>query len=269
MTKIKIDNETQNPILLVSDLIKRFDHIVSSQGVIPPYIGMKFIDDDQSKENLLETFQSILEAQGVNALVNHYHPLAELVAEIIVHLESDSSFNKIEKPELPKICHSTNDNIKSLLHYVFHLKVEIKPLIDNQETYENENSFLRLLDKKRSLLNIGFFYEFTDGDINRIQILINELRAEISKSDLFEEDHRSRLLKRLERLQAEMHKKMSDIDRFWGLIGDAGVALGKFGKDAKPIVDRIKELSQIAWRTQSRAEELPSGSHNPLIEEQE
>lgn len=269
MTKISIEKETQSPVLVVSTLIKRFDHVVSSQGVIPAYIGMSFISDDLPKESFFETFHSILEAQGVSALVNHFHALADLVAEIIIHLESDSSFIRMKKPELPQIGHSTEDNIKNLLNYIIQLKIEIKPLIDNQEAYENENNFLRLLDKKRNSLNIGFFYEFTDGDINRIQILINELRNEINESDLFEEDHRSRLLKRLERLQAEMHKKMSDIDRFWGLIGDAGVALGKFGKDAKPIVDRIKELSQIAWRTQSRAEELPSGSHNPLIEEQE
>jgi hypothetical protein len=30
---------------------------------------------------------------------------------------------------------------------------------------------------------------------------------------------------------------MSNLDRLWGLIGEAGVALGKFGKDAKPLVD--------------------------------
>jgi hypothetical protein len=73
-------------------------------------------------------------------------------------------------------------------------------------------------------------------------------------------------LKRLESLQAEMHKRVSDLDRFWGLIGDAGVVLGKFGKDAKPFVDRIRDIADIVWRTQSRAEELPSGTSSPLLE---
>lgn len=59
---------------------------------------------------------------------------------------------------------------------------------------------------------------------------------------------------------------MSDIDVFWGLVGDAGVAIGKFGKDAKPFVDRIREITDIVWRTQSRAEELPSGTPTPLLE---
>ena len=58
---------------------------------------------------------------------------------------------------------------------------------------------------------------------------------------------------------------MADLDRLWGLVGDAGVAIGKFGKDAKPIVDRIREISDIVWRTQSRAEELPSDTPMELI----
>ena len=62
-----------------------------------------------------------------------------------------------------------------------------------------------------------------------------------------------------------MHKKISNLDRFWGLIGDAGVAIGKFGNDAKPIVDRIKEIADIVWRNQARSEELPSGTKIPFL----
>ena len=114
-------------------------------------------------------------------------------------------------------------------------------------------------------LSDAFSYEFSQGDLARVQQLINELREQISASNLFEADHQRRLLMRLEKLQSEMHKKVSDLDRFWGLIGDAGVALGKFGKDAKPIIDRMIEISNIVWRTQARAEELPSGAQFPLL----
>jgi len=115
-------------------------------------------------------------------------------------------------------------------------------------------------------LGVGFYYEFSQGDLDRVQVLISELREVISSSAGLEKDHKSRLLKRLEKLQSELHKKVSSLDRFWGLVGDAGVALGKLGKDAKPIVDRIKEISDIIWRTQSRAEELPSNAPKPLLE---
>jgi hypothetical protein len=118
-----------------------------------------------------------------------------------------------------------------------------------------------------SMLNLRFTYVFSDGDLNRIQTLINELRDLIKGSKEFEENHRERILKKLEKLQAELHKRMSNLDTFWGLIGDAGVVLGKFGEDAKPFVDRIREIAEIVWKTQARAEELPSGFSIPLLPE--
>lgn len=123
--------------------------------------------------------------------------------------------------------------------------------------------------KQKYLPRFGktFAYEFSEGDFKRVQELINELRDLITQSPLFEEDHKRRLLRRLEKLQAELHKKVTNLDVFWGLVGDAGVAIGKFGNDVKPIVDRITELVQIIWRTQARAEELPSAAPFPQLTE--
>lgn len=132
-----------------------------------------------------------------------------------------------------------------------------------------EESKLRvatLRDRFRTSLGNGFVYEFSQGDLERVQTLVNQLRDLIGSTTQFDKEHQKRLLRRLERLQAEMHKKVSDLDRFWGLIGDAGVVVGKLGKDAKPIVDRIREIADIVWQTQSRAEELPSGTKLPQLE---
>jgi len=137
----------------------------------------------------------------------------------------------------------------------------------NEYIRENKESGELNKFRKQFATKFGnpFFYEFTDGDISRVQVLLNELRDIISSSTEFDEKHKRRLLKRLESLQNELHKKMSDLDHFWGLVGDAGVVLGKFGKDAKPLVDRIKEITKITWRTQSRAEELPSDTSSPAL----
>ena len=126
-------------------------------------------------------------------------------------------------------------------------------------------SIEHLKSKYQAKFKGGFCYEFTEGDIEKIQVHISELRKFISEYKGFEEGHRRRLLKRLEKLQSELHKKVSDLDMFWGLIGDAGVVIGKFGNDAKPMVERIKEVADIVWRTQSSAEELPSGTKLPLL----
>ncbi|SMN01260.1 hypothetical protein SPONL_1888 [uncultured Candidatus Thioglobus sp.] len=128
------------------------------------------------------------------------------------------------------------------------------------ETYKNQY---------KSVLKSSFAYEFSQGDVDRIQILINELREHITGMDNLSNGHKERLLKRLEKLQSELHKRLSNLDRFWGIVGDAGVALGRLGKDAKPIVDRIKEISEIVWRTQARSEELPSNSPYPLLNDEQ
>lgn len=126
-------------------------------------------------------------------------------------------------------------------------------------------SLEQLKNKFSQGLRVGFAYEFSQADLHRIQTLINELRGEVASSKLFEDTHQARLLKRLEQLQGELHKRVSDLDRFWGLIGDAGVALGRFGTAAKPFVDRISEITAIVWNTQKQSEGLPSNMSMPLL----
>ncbi len=127
-----------------------------------------------------------------------------------------------------------------------------------------ENRRLADLRRKHAMLLGGFVYEFSQGDLERIQILIIELKDQIINNKFIEEEHKRRLLRRLEALQSNLHKKMSELDRFWGLVGDAGVVVGKCGADVKPIVDRIREITGIVWRTQARAEELSSDTQNLL-----
>ena len=91
-------------------------------------------------------------------------------------------------------------------------------------------------------------YVFSDDDFQEIQNLINQIRDLITSSEVITVKHKRRLLERLERMQKELHKSTSDLDRFWGFIGEAGIALGKFGNDVKPLVDRIKDLANIVWK---------------------
>ena len=123
----------------------------------------------------------------------------------------------------------------------------------------------QLASRFRIGLGVKFAYEFSQGDLERIQSLLNDLRSLVSASEKFKPEHQQRVLARLEALQKELHKKVSDLDRFWGLVGDAGVMLAKLGNDAKPIVDRVREIADIVWNTQGRAEELPSTARPPQI----
>jgi len=125
------------------------------------------------------------------------------------------------------------------------------------------------LDRFGALLGGKFHYEFSDADITRLQDLLNEMRDLIVASSDFTEGHRERLLKRLEGLQIEIHKRVSDLDKFWGIIGDAGVVAGKFGRDVKPLVDRMREFVEIVWRAQANAEQLPTSTHPALLSREE
>lgn len=162
----------------------------------------------------------------------------------------------------------------ALIEFVGSMQADSKRIYDQLSVIKGrcteESAKLRLKSFRshfRTSIGITFHYEFSQGDLERIQELVNQLRQTISTSTILQPDHLQRLLKRLETLQTELHKKMSDLDRFWGLIGDGGVILGKLGNDAKPLVDRIREIADIVWRTQSRAEELPSGTRPPLLED--
>ena len=55
----------------------------------------------------------------------------------------------------------------------------------------------------------------------------------------------SRLLRRLDGMHGELRRKTNDIDRFWGFIGEAGIAMRKFGEDLAPISERVLELGGI------------------------
>ncbi len=176
------------------------------------------------------------------------------------------------------------------INFLTYIKENFKPGVlldfDFDHYYNNPDDFINLfldirnqiqpqilkdshLERFDSLFSNDFLYEFSEESISKIQTLINELRELVNSSDLFEAEHKQRLLKRLEKLQSEIHKKMSDVDRFWGLIGDAGVVIGKFGKDAEPFVNIIKKISGLVWKTQLQSEELPENNKHPLLENTE
>lgn len=181
----------------------------------------------------------------------------EKYIEAVAMIEMLSSSKEISL-NIPKLSTKDESYLNTIVRFFF----------DTAEEFKEKKTNLTLekaREKYRLKFEVGFLYQFSDGDLSRIQNLINELRNSISTSNIFEENHKERLLKRLESLQKTLHKKMSNLDSFWGLIGDAGVTLGKFGTNAKPFVDRIREITQIIWRTQARSEELPSGAEFPLL----
>jgi hypothetical protein len=124
----------------------------------------------------------------------------------------------------------------------------------------------KTLEYYNSEFKVGQYYEFTDGDLKRIQELINKLRNEINSSTVLTKDHQFRLLTKLEKLQKELHKRMSDYDRAYGIMFDGIVLIQKFGESVKPITELIRELGNLFWNANCRAEQLPSDTKLMLPE---
>jgi len=75
-----------------------------------------------------------------------------------------------------------------------------------------------------------------------IQAKTNELRDIVSNADYLNEKHRTVLLKRLEKFQAELHKSISNFDVFLAGWGDINDMVEETGNKSKPIVDRFREI---------------------------
>jgi len=128
------------------------------------------------------------------------------------------------------------------LHHTDHGHINSHILI----TFTKIKSYAVFKDMERKLHVKQNKRKLDDSQKNRIQPIINELRDLVRSSDLFGDDHKQRILSRLEDLQQEVHKSISDYQLVCGKITTLGRVLGNFGKDIKPITDRVRDIFMIA-----------------------
>ena len=100
-------------------------------------------------------------------------------------------------------------------------------------------------------------YTFTDEEHETIQTKINNLRDKILKCKSINEKHKERVLKKLEEMQATLHKKMGTLDTILGAMISIGHTLGLTATEAKPFTDEVKDIMKIVLKTKSRDEHLP------------
>ncbi len=116
----------------------------------------------------------------------------------------------------------------------------------------------RTVNKFSKLLEAAFFYEFSRDDLSRIRAIVNELKNEIWKTDDLDDNHKARLRLRFEKLLQGLNERRSDLDCYLGLIGEAAVLTAKLGRDARPLVDRIRLILGIALKVQAKSEGVPA-----------
>ncbi|NOD83217.1 hypothetical protein [Ruegeria sp. HKCCD6119] len=94
--------------------------------------------------------------------------------------------------------------------------------------------------------------------VEEIEEHINEARQKIRSSNAFEEKHKRRLLNRLEKLQAEINKKISDLDVMLAGVTEVTAVAGKSARNLEPVVDLFKKIFTIAEGETDEPLGLPS-----------
>jgi hypothetical protein len=142
----------------------------------------------------------------------------------------------------PDLGPQRHQNVTTIAAYFGRLRNNVRAELTNRHA---RGYFESKTEEYVSLFSKASIYEFSEMDFKRVQDLINELRDLIRGSTLITDEHKRRLLRRLEAMTAELRRKTNDIDRFWGFIGEAGIAMRKFGEDLAPISERVLELGGI------------------------
>ena len=95
-------------------------------------------------------------------------------------------------------------------------------------------------------------------EVEQISSLSAEMREIVTVSDVFDKNHKRRLLGRINAIELEIQKPEGRFDVILGGVSDFGDALKKLGKDAKPLVDRINEIRGIAQPKTEEYKGLPA-----------
>jgi len=114
---------------------------------------------------------------------------------------------------------------------------------------------LQSTDQNETLLPT---FSLKHQDVKRIEVLCMKMREIIFETDFFDDAHRRRLLDRLTLIEREIHQPKGKFDIVRGGLNDLGETLGKFGKDIKPLTDRMNEIVDIARKATGFYDQLPA-----------
>lgn len=100
-------------------------------------------------------------------------------------------------------------------------------------------------------------FSLNENDRARVLKLCGGMREIVQATSEFDHPHKIRLLNRIASIEAEVHKEKGMFDIILGGVSDVGETLGKFGKDVKPLTDRMNEILDITRRGTKEYDQLP------------
>ncbi len=142
----------------------------------------------------------------------------------------------------PQMVPQRHQNIANIAGYFTQVRTAARTELTGRHS---RGYFESKTEEYLSLFSRAQVYEFGEAEYKRVHELIGELQDLCRDSTLIGEEYKRRLLRRLEASRAELHRKTTEIDRFWSFLAEAGVTMRKYGEDLKPVADRVRELTKL------------------------
>lgn len=101
-------------------------------------------------------------------------------------------------------------------------------------------------------------FSLAQADKDRVLELCTGMRKIIFASQDFDEPHKKRLLNRIAAIEKQVHSPKGLFDVVLGGVSDVGETLGKFGKDIKPLTDRMNEVVKITRKGTKEYDQIPA-----------
>jgi hypothetical protein len=165
--------------------------------------------------------------------------------EALSILQGFAMAREVKLEPFPELGPQRHQNVASITTFFGQLRTRVRAELVSRHS----RSYLESkTEEYLALFAKAQVYEFSEPEYKRLQDLLNELRELVRESSLIGEDHRRRLLRRMEAMRGELHRKTNDIDHFWGFLGEACITIRKFGEDLQPVSDRVIEVGKIVLR---------------------
>ena len=101
-------------------------------------------------------------------------------------------------------------------------------------------------------------FSLNEKDKERVLKLCGDMRKIVFASTDFDEPHKKRLLNRIAAIEEQVYSPRGLFDVVLGGVSDTGETLGKFGKDIKPLTERMSEIAKITRHATKEYDQIPA-----------
>lgn len=189
-----------------------------------------------------------------------------LLTLILEHRAEPQSFTRADMDEIAMIAQACEERLPKRLVGLIRDIDRNFPATTNGRTeflaravriFEVERSLPEQVDIERSDPLLPTF-NLSKGDRDRVLKLCSDMRKIIFASADFDEPHKKRLLNRVAAIEAQVLSREGLFDVVLGGVSDIGETLGKFGKNIKPLTDRMTEIAKITRQSTKEYEQIPA-----------